>query len=126
MMQGTHLVAVFLRETMHRVSADTSAFYEFHHQHPIRASFPYPRDFEAWIIAEPLRASERAQAGRLPGIVAFVRQFFLHDLSHSHHQPPFAVDDDGEVEYSKRLIEEKPARQKPPRRHGPSAVHIRI
>jgi len=105
MMQGTH-----------RVSADTGSLYVFHHQHPIRASLLYPRGSEMWITAESLWASERAQAGHLPGIVAFVCQFFLHDMSHPHQSAPFAVDNDGEVQYSKRLIEEKTAREKPPRR----------
>jgi len=100
---------------MHRVSADTSALYVFHHQHLVRTSIPYPRDFEAWITAEPLQAPERPQAGHLPGVVTFVRRFFLHGLSHSHQSAPFAGDD-GEVEYNKHLIEKKAAREKPPRR----------
>ena len=67
---------------MYGIVPYASTVHMFHHQHPVRTSFPYPRDFEARVAPKLLGASERAHTSRLTRIVAFVRQFLLHDLSH--------------------------------------------
>ena len=87
--RGMHLVSVLLGKTIYCVLPDASSVHMFHHQHPISTSFPHPRDFETCVGTEPLQAPERAHTCRLAYIIAFVRQFLFHDLSHLsliHHQ----------------------------------------
>lgn len=93
--RGTHLVSILLGKTVYYIFPDANTVHMFHYQNPISTSFPHPWDFEACIGAEPLQASERAHTCCLARIIAFVRQFLFHDLSHIsliHRQlRPFAV-----------------------------------
>src|SRR5258707_5750336 len=61
----THLVAIRLGKTMDHIFPDASTIHMFHYQHLICTSFPHPRDFEACVVAEPFRATERAHTCRL-------------------------------------------------------------
>jgi hypothetical protein len=110
--RGTHLVSVLLGKTIYCVFPDACTVHMFHHQNPIRTSFPHPRDFEACVGAEPLQASERAHTCRLARIIAFVHQFLFHDLSHLsliHRQlHPFAVKNNGAGSTASVLLRNSP------------------